>query len=219
MANIFVPTPINLSGPWNIAREDCIGDSLGFINANTNYLAYTIETLSATAFTRINNLSAETINSNVGAVVIFQDQRPQNTSAGTSTAGVWNIRVINTKVADTNNLCANPVSNTFTLPPGTWIIEASAPVYSGLRHRIRLFNTTQSVVAALGTSEYTHVNTNNGVFVYNRSFLNTVIELTSPRTFRIEHFIQRAQATTGLGVATNAGGVEIYTEVTCRKIK
>jgi hypothetical protein len=50
MANIFVPTPINLSGPWNIAREDCIGDSLGYINANTNYLAYNLNTLSADKF-------------------------------------------------------------------------------------------------------------------------------------------------------------------------
>jgi hypothetical protein len=47
MANIFVPTPINVSGPWNIAREDCIGDSLGYINANTNYLALNQKTLSA----------------------------------------------------------------------------------------------------------------------------------------------------------------------------
>jgi hypothetical protein len=219
MANIFVPTPINLSGPWNIAREDCIGDSLGYINANTNYLAYTIETLSATTFSRINSLSGETINSNVGAVVIFQDQRPQNTNAGGSVAATWNTRIINTKVIDTNNLCSNPVSNTFTLPAGTWNIEASAPAYITLRHRLRLFNTSQSTVAALGTSEYAHINATYGAFIYNRSFLRTVIELTSPRTFRIDHYTERAQAGNGLGVPVNAGGVEIYTEVTCRKIK
>jgi hypothetical protein len=218
MANIFVPTPINLSGPWNIAREDCIGDSLGYINANTNYLAYTIETLSATSLTRINNLSGETVNSNAGAVVIFQDQKPQNTQGGGSTANTWVTRVINTKVADTNNLCANPVSNTFTLPAGIWHIQASAPGYAVNVNRIRLFNTSDSTVAALGTSEFNYVNTTYATYSSNRSLVNTVLTLTTSKTFRIDHWTSRAQATNGFGVASNTG-VEIYTDVTCRKIK
>lgn len=218
MANIFVPTPINLSGPWNIAREDCIGDSLGYINANTNYLAYTIETLSAAAFTTINNLSGETINSNAGAIVIFQDQKPQNTSGGSSVANTWVTRVINTKAADTNNLCANPVSDTFTLPPGTWHIQASAPAYATNLNRIRLFNTSNSTVAAFGTSEYNYVNAGYATYSSNRSFINTVLTLATSTTFRIDHWTSRAQPSSGFGVASNTG-IEIYTDVTCRKIK
>jgi hypothetical protein len=219
MANIFTPTIINLSGPWNIAREDCIGDSLGFINANTNYLAYSIEALSATSFTRINSLSSELVNSNVGAVVIFQDQKPSGTGAGSpASINTWLTRTLNTKTADTNNLCAAPVSNTFTLPAGTWHIQGSAPAYAVLRHKIRLRNVTDSTTAALGTSEYTHVNTTYGVYVYNRSFIDAVITINTSKTFRIEHQVDRVQ-TGGFGVEASTGDVEVYTTVTCTKIR
>lgn len=41
MANLFTPAaPAN--GPWFIDREDCIGDSLSYINANTNYFGVQI---------------------------------------------------------------------------------------------------------------------------------------------------------------------------------
>lgn len=219
MANIFTPTIINLSGPWNISREDCIGDSLGFINANTNYLAYGIEALSATALTRINSLSSTLVDSNAGAVVIFQDQKANNSAGGTITANVWTTRAINTKVADTNNLCNNPVSNTFTLPAGTWHIQASAPGYACNGHRIRLYNTTDIIVAALGTSEFCYVNTTYATYSSNRSFINTVLTLTAPKTFRIEHRSSRTQNTNGMGVANNTGDIEIYTDITCKKIR
>jgi hypothetical protein len=60
MANILIPAP-PITGPWYIDREDCIGDSLTFINANTNFLASRVNTLSTlflatSAFSR--NLSA-----------------------------------------------------------------------------------------------------------------------------------------------------------------
>ena len=52
MASIFTPTSNNLSGPWNINRDDCIGDSLGYINANSNYFGLKINTLD----TKIDNI-------------------------------------------------------------------------------------------------------------------------------------------------------------------
>lgn len=39
MANLFTPSLVGANGPWYIDREDCLGDSLQYINANTNYLA------------------------------------------------------------------------------------------------------------------------------------------------------------------------------------
>lgn len=45
MANILLPAP-PITGPWYIDREDCIGDSLTFINANTNFFASRVNTLS-----------------------------------------------------------------------------------------------------------------------------------------------------------------------------
>jgi hypothetical protein len=57
MATIFTPTqPAN--GPWQIDREDCIGDSLQYINANTNYLAAQIINSNNFLNTQLNTLSS-----------------------------------------------------------------------------------------------------------------------------------------------------------------
>jgi len=58
MANIFTPgLPVSV-GPYYIDRDDCIGDSLAWINANTNYLGYNISLNTANIAslqTQINN--------------------------------------------------------------------------------------------------------------------------------------------------------------------
>jgi hypothetical protein len=59
MAFVFTPTCPG-TGPWYIDREDCIGDSLLYINANTGYLDCKIDSLSANTSTQINSLSANT---------------------------------------------------------------------------------------------------------------------------------------------------------------
>jgi microcystin-dependent protein len=70
MASIFTPS-FPATGPWYIDREDCIGDSLSYLNANTNYLAATIE--------QINNLIVNSIAPNIvpaGAVQAFVQSSP-----------------------------------------------------------------------------------------------------------------------------------------------
>jgi len=56
MAFVFTPTCPG-TGPWYIDREDCIGDSLLYINANTGYFDCKIDSLSSNTSTQINNLS------------------------------------------------------------------------------------------------------------------------------------------------------------------
>jgi hypothetical protein len=59
MASIFTPTNWpNVFGPYAIDVNDCIGDSVGIINANTNYLASYTAAVSSTASTQINTLSS-----------------------------------------------------------------------------------------------------------------------------------------------------------------
>jgi hypothetical protein len=56
MAFVFTPTCPG-TGPWYIDREDCIGDSLLYINANTGYLDCKIDSLSANTSTQINTVT------------------------------------------------------------------------------------------------------------------------------------------------------------------
>jgi len=54
MASIFTPTTWpTVLGPYAIDVNDCIGDSVGIINANTNYLASYTAAVSSTASTQI----------------------------------------------------------------------------------------------------------------------------------------------------------------------
>jgi len=48
MPNVISPNPNNLSGPWVLTYQDCIGDSMDYINYNTNYFTCQINALSAT---------------------------------------------------------------------------------------------------------------------------------------------------------------------------
>jgi hypothetical protein len=63
MANIFSPT-LPITGPWYISSDDWMGDSLQYFNANVNYLATLINTLSAQSISQttiINTLSTQNI--------------------------------------------------------------------------------------------------------------------------------------------------------------
>jgi len=77
MANTFTPSEPT-SGPWYIDREDCIGDSLGYINANTNYLG----TRSITNSTNIQTLSSQIIAATLPGTAIQSSTR-QQTLTGT----------------------------------------------------------------------------------------------------------------------------------------
>ena len=58
MASIFTPTTWpTVFGPYAIDVNDCIGDSVGIINANTNYLASYTAAVSSTASSQINTVT------------------------------------------------------------------------------------------------------------------------------------------------------------------
>lgn len=58
MAFVFTPTCPG-TGPWYIDREDCIGDSLVYINANTGYLDCKVNSLSSELTTGLISLSSQ----------------------------------------------------------------------------------------------------------------------------------------------------------------
>lgn len=68
MASIFTPTTWpTVLGPYAIDVNDCIGDSVGIINANTNYLASYTAAVSSTASSQIVN-SASSVTTTLSTV-------------------------------------------------------------------------------------------------------------------------------------------------------
>lgn len=147
-----------------------------------------------------------------GALLHLQDQKAAGTNGGSSTSGSWETRTLNTEVTD--EIGSTLSSNTFTLPAGTYWIEASAPARNADPHQIRLYNVTDAAAVVYGTSEMSNT-TNPSV---TRSFINGRFTIAGAKTFRLEHRVTASSATTGYGEANNFGGTEIYSDVRVWKL-
>jgi len=90
MASIFTPTTWpTVLGPYAIDVNDCIGDSVGIINANTNYLASYTAAVSSTASTQIIN-SASSVTTTLSTVPYARlNQGNQTGSAPMFGARAW----------------------------------------------------------------------------------------------------------------------------------
>jgi uncharacterized delta-60 repeat protein len=153
-----------------------------------------------------------------GAVTLLWDQKSQNTAGGTFTLGAWRVRDLNQLSGNVGGVSLS--SNEFTLQPGVYAIEAKAPAYAVGNHQIRLFNVTDSRVEATGTSTSAlSILALFNVLGISYSFLEHVIQIGAPKTYRIEHRCLITQATSGFGIAANiSGSVEVYTQVKIRKL-
>ena len=133
-----------------------------------------------------------------------QDQKPTGTAGGGSSVG-WNERTLNTVL--TNEIAGSSLSaNVITLPAGEYYIEASAPATSSNGHRLALREDGGSIILN-GESEY------NGLVITDRAQLSGRFVLASSTDVILDHYIQIADGTDGLGIASSSGSAEIYADV------
>ena len=148
-------------------------------------------------------------------VAFIEDVKAANTVGGTPTAGSFVTRDLNTLTGDTSFVTL--ASNQFTLSPGKYRIEASAPAFLGDRHKAKLRNITDSTDDAIGTSEFADAVANRS---QTRSFIDVVVEITDSKTYEIQHRLTSAAGSTrGFGVETNVGVSEVYTKVKVTKVE
>lgn len=144
---------------------------------------------------------------------IIRDQRANGVApAAGLAAAAWTTRVLNSLNINTISglTLGTSGANTFTVPPGTYLIDASAPSGGGGAHQIRLFNVTGQVVYDVGSNE-----ASNTTALPTRSTLRTAFTVTSATVFRIDHFATTANAG---GNAVSSGSAEIYTEIRILKV-
>lgn len=142
---------------------------------------------------------------NVAMMARLQDQKASGTNGGTSVAGAWTTRTINTEVSDPDNIVTLS-SNQFTLAANARIHVRSslAGTTSG---RLRIYNVTDGTELALSNS----VSISSA---YNGSdVLEAVGYGVAGKTYRVDYWAQTALASTGLGSASASGSVEVYTDV------
>ncbi len=149
------------------------------------------------------------------AIAYIVDEKAAAVGGGTSTAGSFQTRVLNTIRYDTQSIVTSLTSNEFTLEAGTYLIDWRSPLFEAARHTSRLYNVTDATVAETGASAYSE----NAVD-QSDSIGFAVVTIASAKAFRIEYYAETAQASNGLGVETNAAGqVNTYTAVKIQKVK
>tara|TARA_B110001469_G_scaffold16675_1_gene16893 strand:+ start:59 stop:568 length:510 start_codon:yes stop_codon:yes gene_type:complete len=150
------------------------------------------------------------------SVAVIADVKAYNGHGGASLSGVWQVRALNTELDDPSNI-VTIASNQFTLQAGTYLVEWSAPAYSADRHSTKLYNATDAITEADGTSSY---NT-PAAAIQTISTGSGVVTITSAKAFEIQHYIQTAKALNGLGVnieSTTPNQNSVYTLVKIHKI-
>lgn len=148
------------------------------------------------------------------------DQKTANTSGGTPSAGA-NTRNLNTVL--TNEITgASLASDQITLANGTYEIFASAPCYRGDEHRASLHNVTDASIEVVGANNYARNSgtESQGFQHQNKSFVRGRFTVSGgPKVFELRHEITATGGgTQGLGVESNDGRVEKYTDVQIREI-
>lgn len=141
-----------------------------------------------------------------------RDEKSNGTDGGSSTGPAYNDRNLNTVVNNTIT-GASLASNQITLPAGTYKISAKAPCSGpSPRHRLHVYNVTNSVDLLFGESRSTVSGVNDF------AICNGFFALASTKVIKLRHFITTSTATTGLGISVNGDGVEVYSSAIIEKV-
>ena len=143
------------------------------------------------------------------AVAFIKDVKTSGTAGGTATAGSYQTRTLNT-LEDPSGIVTSLSSNQFTLPAGTYVIEASAPAQYVTAHKIKVRNITDSTDQIIGSSERAE---NSGPVVTTRSNAFGRFTIAASKTFEIQHRVQNTKSTDGFGNPSSFSDSEIYTIV------
>jgi len=136
---------------------------------------------------------------------IFVDEKVAGTAGGSSTAGAWRTRDLNTTLINQLNLVL--AGNQITLPQGDYYISAFAQTFNANRHKVRIFDATNNLELLVGTSEYSP---GQG----NISRVIGTISLSGEIDIELQHQVGLTGAGQGWGVASNYPPTpEIYSMV------
>lgn len=149
------------------------------------------------------------------SVLVLKDVKPSGTTAGTSTAGVWTDRDINT--IENPQSWFSLIGNNFSLAPGVYHINITCPSFNTIRFKSRLLRNISgsgSSVVIVGTSGL------NSSTSMGRSVIEGVITVAAGPTnvFTIQQHNFQGN-TNNLGLSSNITGTdEVYTSGTITRL-
>ncbi|TIM41744.1 MAG: hypothetical protein E5Y55_23995 [Mesorhizobium sp.] len=139
------------------------------------------------------------------ADAVLEDRKLSGVHGGTFAAGAFRVRTLNTKAYDPAGIITL-AGDTFT-PSVNCRVRWRAPAYGANRHISRLFNVTDGVEVASGSSATAdtspHAQTDSVGW-------GTAV---AGKAYRIEHWSQNTSNPAGFGAAVGSGSTELYTSV------
>jgi hypothetical protein len=145
-------------------------------------------------------------------VVLIKDVKTAGTNAGGSTANTWVTRVLNTLEGEFVSAGITLTSNTFTLPPGRYLIYASSPGFRTRGFKIRLFNVTDNVTVSVGQAGYAG-NLTLSSSTNSFSTLDHYLVINDETDFIIQQNSEATFNNEGFGRAVGFSVNEVYTTV------
>ena len=145
----------------------------------------------------------------------IQDRRSSGTQGGTFTSGAWRTRTLQTKPTD--EIGSTLSSNQFTLPSGTYFLQAFVAGFRVDNHRSILYNITDTADTLTGSTERSDATSDTTT--HSKIFGRFTISDT--KTFEIRSYCQTTAATNGFGEegGANAGSKdEVYIDVMIWKV-
>ena len=145
----------------------------------------------------------------------IKDVKASGTNGGTFTSGAWQTRDLNTLEGDTGFVSLS--GNQFTLQPGKYEIEVSAPAFSVARHKAKLVRDPSGtpVDAIVGSSELANAAGNQHT---TSSVIKGSITLTTSSVYEVQHQCETTRATNGFGQSTSFGVDEVFTQISIKKV-
>ena len=186
------------------------GDTSGDITISAPAVAGT-NTISLPASTGTMALTSD-ITSSSHEILHVVDAKSATTYGGGASANTTQTRDLNT-VVHNDITGASLSSNQFTLPAGTYFIDATAPANEVDRHRISLYNVTDTTTTLMGLSCAI-----NASISTTHARLRGKFTISGAKVFEIRHYTLTARSVYGLGDYTNDGSNARYTEVVVQKV-
>ncbi|MEH1829530.1 MAG: hypothetical protein V7L22_30040 [Nostoc sp.] len=141
------------------------------------------------------------------------DKRSSGIPGGNFAANVWKERTVNT-IAHDDTASVTLSSNTFVLPPGSYWIDAKAYFYLSNYSQMRLYNTTDNTVLALGITAWNTVS--NGGYLNHVSGYFTV---ASGKNLQLQYHVSASNLqSANTGDAAGNGNDEIYALIDIFKV-
>lgn len=130
-------------------------------------------------------------------------------AGGTATASTWNVRPLTSIKANTNAaalVSIDAANDRFTLQAGVWDIQVQASAFYTTNTKLGLYNVSDAgfeagFVAQAETVGGSEMHTISG---------GGIIKITASKTFEIQMYCTRTQASSGLGSPMSAGANEQY---------